>query len=228
MTRTSELPPRTGGRILFGLCVAVSLYGYASGWDSWLLLLLLFGVPVRRFCSWMYTGRLNRYRFLFGIYMVAGVIGAFEAWQYGKTSEFLLRAVDLPVGPGAPDLFLEYDLPGVLFELYPERSEVLFIRGFQMKLCHDDLLSMEQHSVCRQFRNADLNAVRECFETALALNSRTDENLYYHYVEILMRQGASQGEVDAAAERWRRVFPLSERSDPRQVFVQDAPTDAGA
>jgi hypothetical protein len=223
MTRPSGAPRRTGRRILFGVCAAISLYGYVSGWAAWVLLLLLFGVPVRSFCSWMYTGRLNRYRFLFGIYMVTGVIGAFEAWQYGKASESLLKAVDLPEGPGEPDLFMEYDLPGVLFDLYPERSEVLFIRGYQMKLCYDNPLSSQRYSVCEQFKAADLSVIRECFETALAIKSRTDENLYYHYVEILIRQGAPQVKVDVASEKWSRMFMLSERLDPRQAFAQDAP-----
>ena len=229
MTRPSaEAPPQTGRRILFGLCAAVSLYGYVSGWAAWLLLLLLFAIPVRSFCSWMYTGRLSRYRFLFGIYMVVGVVSSFEAWQHGKTSESLLKTVDLPEGPGEPDLFMDYDLPGVLFELYPERSEVLFIRGFQIKLCHDDPLSSQQYEVCEQFKTADLSVVRKYFETALSLKSRTDENLYYHYVEILIRQGASQNEVDAATENWIRMFPLSERLDPRQAFAQDAPAGEAA
>lgn len=224
MTGKAEAHSPTQSWLAFAACLALCLYGYVSGWAAWVLLVLLLGLPFRWFCHWMYTGRLRRYRFLFGIYLAAGTVGAFEAWQYRKTPESLLKAVDLPLGPGEPDLFLEYDLPSVLYDLYPERSEVLFIRAFQMKLCQETPSAFQRYSICEQFRDTDLNTIREYFETALAKKSRTDENLYYHYVEILIRLNAPQSKIDAATAEWKRIFPLSERPDPREVFAQAAPS----
>jgi len=211
-------------RTVPGLCIAVSSYGYISGWPAWLVLLILLGMPLSSIGIWLFTGRFKRYRFLFGIYGVVVVIATFEAWQYQTIPESLTKSIDLPPGPGAPNLFLESDLPRVLFELYPDRSEVLFIRAFQMKLCNDE--PQQQYSVCDQFENTDLSTIRRYFETALSQKSKTDENLYYHYVEILMRLQAPQSEIAAAAREWKRLFPLSERPDPRAAFAGVASADA--
>ena len=174
MTEAEQPSPSRAPLVLFGVCVAVSVYGYADGWPAWGLLLIFFAVPMRAFYNWMCYGRLKRYRFLFGIYLVVALVGLFEAWQYQHVPESVTEAIDLPAGPGEPNLFLESNLARVLFELYPERAEILFIRGFQIKLCLEDS-EADRYPVCREFRDADLQTIRRLFETALQQKSKTDE-----------------------------------------------------
>ncbi|MEQ9406965.1 MAG: hypothetical protein RIK87_04535 [Fuerstiella sp.] len=228
MTGSRSATMRMLRRLALGGCVMVSAYGYISGWPAWLLVVILLLIPFLSFSVWMFTGRLRRYRFLFGIYLVAGFVGSYEAWQYQRIPESLTSSLDMNSGPGEPDLFLEHDLPSVLYELYPERSEVLFIRAFQMKLCQEDRRAWQQNSVCEQFHDTDLSTIREYFERALRNKSKTDENLYFHYVEILMRLDAPQSEIDAAAREWKRLFPLSERPDPRTAFANLRPDKTSA
>jgi len=207
-------------RITFGACAVLAFCGYVTGWPAWSTLLLLSAVPAVSFCVWMWTGRLRRYRFLFAIYGIAALAAGYEAWLYRAIPESVAESIDLPAGPGEPDLFLEGNLVGVMVDLYPHRAESLFVRGFQVKLCNDGNDAHRHDSICEQFRDSDLATVRKYFEQALALGTKTDENLYYHYVEILIRQDAPQDEIDAAAAEWKRLFPLSERIDPREAFAR--------
>jgi hypothetical protein len=212
-------PWKTVRRIALAACVVLSFCAYVTGWPLWSPWLLLAAVPALCCAAWIWTGRLRRYRLLFVIYGLAVLTGTYEAWQYRTIPVSVTEAIDLPPGAGEPDLFLDGDLPSVLFDLYPDRSEFLFVRGFQIKLCGEHQDSPRPYRVCDQFPSTDLATVREYFERALACGNKTDENLYYHYVEVLMRQAAPQDEIDAAAEQWRRLFPFSDRRDPRDVFA---------
>ena len=136
-TLTSQTRHRLWGAA-FAAGGAVSFYGYITGWPAWRVLLALLAPPTAGFIVWMYTGRLRRYRFLFGIYAAAAVLGGFEAWQHQQVPESFFKSIDLPEGPGKPNLYFEYDLPGVLFELFPDEPETLFLRGVQLRLCTDE------------------------------------------------------------------------------------------
>jgi len=194
----------------------------------WLLLLVLLVVPSGSGMVWMWSGRFRRYRYLFAICVIVAIAGGFEAWQYRAIPKSFTASLNLPMGPGEPDMFLESDLTGVMFELYPDRSESLFLRGFQIKLCNDQHDSYRRYAVCEQYGDSDLATVRSCFEQALLLKAKSDENLYYHYVEILIRQGAAQDEIDEATLNWKRLFPLSDRIDPRVAFSRAAPEASDA
>jgi hypothetical protein len=223
VNETAGNSSRLWRRIAFGACAVTAFGAYVTGWPMWPLLLLLIAVPGLSFCVWMWSGRLRRYRFLFAIYAAVVLAGLFEAWQYRTIPQTFTKSIDLPAGRGEPDLFLEGDLPAVMFDLYPDRAESLFVRGFQIKLCSENTQAQRRYRVCEQYPNTDLATIRRCFEQALVLETKTDENLYYHYVEVLMRQNAPQDEIDAAAENWKRLFPLTRRVDPREVFAITAP-----
>ena len=87
--------------------------------------------------------------------------------------------------------------------VYPGRPEMLFEQGLRAKKSGDD----------RQ--------ARDFFERAIATGFKTSENLYYEYALCLIRLQASQQEIDAATERWKTLFPLTQLGDPRQVKRND-------
>lgn len=207
--------------ILAGCAIAIGLIEYLAGWATWTVAVWLVMVPTAALLAAQLAGTelLRRYRFLLYILTITLICGGFEAWQHRKIPRSILKSLDISVGPGEPDLFLDYDLPGLLTELYPQRSEALFMRGFQLKMCYEDRLELRPSgAVCSQFREVDLPAIRDFFEAALRQHSRTDENLYYHYVEVLIRMNALESEIDAAAKEWKRLFPQSRRRDPRLEF----------
>ena len=205
-------------RIVFTLGAVVGGYGYVRGWPMWSVLLFCLAAPCAYGLHRLFAGRLRRYRFLFFIYVAAGSIGVYEAWHYQNISSDIVESLDLPTGAGEPDLFLETELPQVLYDLFPERAEALLARGFQMKLCAMERAQGRMPSVCAAFQDVDIADIRSVFESALATGSKTDENLQYHYVEVLIRQQAPKAEIDAAVANWRRLFPYSERPDPRDAF----------
>jgi hypothetical protein len=222
MTESTAWPRRRLGGIAFGVGMGISFYGYISGWPVWLFLLTLCAVPVAAFCLWMCRGRLRRYRMLFGFFVVLCVLGGFEAWQYRKIPESLTRSVEFPRSPGKPNLYFEYNLPGVLFELFPDEPESLFLRAVHLRHCAAQTLQGPRHPFCEEHENAEMNSVRRLHEIALARNPKTTENLYYNYIEVLTQSAASPSEIDAAADEWRRQFPLSKRPDPRTIFAERA------
>ena len=211
-------------QVAAGLCLLLGFYGYVAGWAAWLLLLLVFAIPLAWLFVWLYTGRLKRYRFLVGIYSVAGAVALFEAWQHGQIPEAFAESLDLPKGRGKPNLYFEYDLPGVQYKLFPDHADSLMIRGIQSSFCVEEKSPFRDHPFCDDYTDAEISVVREWFEKALALEPKSSEDIYYRYVQILIRDDSPQAEIDAAAEKWRRLFPLSERYDPRDVFrVQRRP-----
>lgn len=215
-TRASSLV--LPSQVAAAVCLLVGCYGYVSGWDAWLILLLILVIPVAWLFVWLYSGRLKRYRFLVGIYSVAGAVALFEAWQHGQIPEAFAESLDLPMGRGKPNLYFEYDLPGVQHRLFPDHPDSLMIRGIQSSFCIEEKSPFRNHPFCDEYTDAEIRVVRELFEKALAQEPKSSEDIYYHYVQILIRDGSRQSEIDAAADKWRRLFPLSERHDPRDVF----------
>ncbi|MDG2129813.1 MAG: hypothetical protein P8K08_17565 [Fuerstiella sp.] len=223
MTESTVRSGRRINGITFGVGISVSFCGYVSGWPVWLILLTLGAFPAARFCWWMYHGPLRRYRMLFGVAVALCVLGGFEAWQYKTFPEALTQSVDLPRSPGKPNLYFEYNLPGVLVELFPDEPESLFLRAVHLRLCAALAHQGPGHPFCIEYDNPEMNSVRSLHETALARNPKTTENLYYNYTEVLIQSAASQTEIDAAADEWRRLFPLSKRPDPRTAFADRVP-----
>lgn len=210
-------------QVAAGVCLLIGFYGYVSGWAAWLLLLLVLAIPLAWLFIWLYTGPLKRYRFLIGIYSVAGVVALFEALQHGRIPETFAESLDLPTGRGQPNLYFEYNLPRVQFRLFPDHADSLMMRGIQSGFCLEDQSPFRDHPFCDDYRGAELRVVRDWFEKALALEPKSSEDIYYRYVQILIRDGSSQDEVDAAADTWRRLFPLSDRLDPRDFFAAQRP-----
>lgn len=207
--------------VVIPVCLLGGLLAFVRGAPLWQVLLLSVVLPVLILMIFQLAGTklLRRYRLLLTIVVLTLVLGVFEAWQHRKIPDKLLKALDISTGPGEPDLFLDYDLPEILWRLYPERGESLFVRGFQVKLCYDDQQAGRPlPAVCNQMTGIELRRVRKLFEMALQRKPKTEENVYYHYVEILMRLEASQSEIDAAASSWKQLFPESRRPDPRVYF----------
>lgn len=217
---------QTASNIVIGLGLLTGIWCYLQGAPGWLVLVTLAGVPlvawgVSRMAG---TELWRRYRFLLYIVGMAILCGGFEAWQHRKIPKSVLKPLDISAGPGEPDLFLDYDLPGTLTRVFPQRAEALFMRGFQLKLCFEDQLARRpSRAVCAPFREITLPEIRQYFEQALAKQTKIDENLYYYYVEVLLRLDAPQGEIDAAAQEWKRLFPRSLRRDPREEFAAARP-----
>ena len=210
-------------QVAAGVCLLIGFGGYVSGWAAWLLLLLVLAVPLAWLFVWLCTGRLKRFRILVGIYSVAGVVALFEASQHGHIPKTFAESLDLPTGRGKPNLYFEYNLPGVQFRLFPDHVDSLMMRGVQSAFCLDDQSPFRDHPFCDDYQGAELRVVREWFEKALALEPKSSEDIYYRYVQILIRDGSSQDEVDVAADTWMRLFPLSDRLDPRDFFVAQRP-----
>ncbi len=219
MTETTRDNPLVlKSKVAAGLSLIIAFYGYVAGWAAWLLLLLVFSIPAGWLLVWLYTGRLKRYRFLVGIYSVAGAVALFEAWQHDQIPEGFAESLDLPPGRGKPNLYFEYNLPGVQYRLFPDHADSLMIRGIQSSFCIAESSPFQGHPFCENYTDAEVNVVREWFEKAIALEPKSNEDIYYRYVQILIRDGVSRAEIDEAADKWRRLFPLSERLDPREFF----------
>jgi hypothetical protein len=217
--------------------------GYVNGWNLWQVLVLVALVPGLPAYAAFYNGRFRRYRFLVGIYAVAGMFAVFELWQYGYFPENIAKKIDLPPGAGELDALRQMDLTLVLHELYPDDTETL-VRGAQYgPICmgdvsglhldglpqeqRDQMLSTlrmirEQHPYCQSLTEADRRTEREWYELALSTRPKMSEDVYYHYVRVLIASKAPREEVDAAAEYWRKLFPLSRRPDPREAFTGGA------
>ena len=222
MTGLTGKPSRAFKGIGVGVGVAISIYGYIAAWPAWGELLALLAVPSAAFTAWMYTGRLKRYRFLFGIYAVVSLLAVYEAWQYKHIPESFAESIDLPRGPGKPNLNFDYDLPDVMLELFPDYPDTLFLGGIQSQLCSIADQFNRQHPFCQKYDDSEIKTTRDWFETALAKKPKMNQDLYYHYVEILVKSGAPQSEINAAVEEWKRMFPLSERPDPGRFFAEPA------
>lgn len=191
------------------------LWGYVTGQPTWGLLLIVSGVPLAVFLRWIYTGRLRRYRFLFGLYGSLAVFGVYEAWEYGRIPAAVARFAELPKPPGEPNLYFEYDLPSVESQLFPGDPESLLLEAVQLNYCTTEGLPFHLHPFCQKYGEADRKRIRKVLEEALAKEPKTNEDLYYSYIDVLKGTGADASEVRAAISQWRMLFPLSTRPVPQ-------------
>lgn len=193
------------------------LYGYVTGWPVWQLLITLSSWPLAAFSVWMFTGRWSRYRFLYGIYAPLALVACFEAWEYGRISPEIAKSIDLPRPRGEPNLYFEYDLPGVEARLFPDSPDTLFLQAVQLNYCSSGGPLYQSHPYCSKYSDVSSEAIRDLLENAVSKMPKTNEDIYYSYLDVLIRTGADQQKIDAAAEQWKKLFPLSKRPDPRQA-----------
>ena len=101
-------------------------------------------------------------------------------------------------------------------ELYPGRTEPLYMKAIQAGLCAQ--LRTPIPDVCRQFNPRTIkNEVNDIFQQGLKTGVKHIEGIYYDYVQFLVISGGTKSEINRAYEAWRTNFPLSKLPDPRQV-----------
>ena len=241
----SELSDRARltGRVGAIFAFAATSWAYITGQDLWLVLLLCTLIPGVPLYVRFYSGRFRRYRFLVGIYLVAGGASMFEYWQFGHFPENIAKTIDLPPGAGEMQGIRQFNLSHVLYDLYPQDTETLVRNAQYGPTCIGDDSSLdfsqmseeqaassretlrllrEQHPYCLSLQEEEKRSPRQWYELALSAQPKKHEEAYYHYVRILLESGAAREDVDAAAENWRRVFPYSRRLDPRDLFTRGA------
>lgn len=148
---------------------------------------------------------LQPFRFLTVVYGLAVAVGC---WEFTQRQ----RKVDLYLAPKA-------NFTDTFQELYPRRGESNYEKAIQTSLC---LQSQNRQQLtpaaCRQFDTRDLHfEVRRRFEQALRTQIKTEEGLYYYYLQILVGSEAAPQQIEAAYKSWRRNFPLSRLPDPRRL-----------
>ena len=216
----ARLPKRRLPRVLkWSLAIAASLFlwAYVTGRPMWVLVLIVGGIPAAGFLRWMYTGRLRRYRFLFGLYASLAVLGAYEAWEYGRIPSSVASFAELPKPPGEPNLYFEYDLPSVEARLFPGDPETLLLEAVQLNYCTTEGLPFHLHPFCQKYGAVERKQIRKVLEEALAKEPKTNEDLYYSYIDVLKGTGADSDEVQAAIRKWQKLFPLSTRPIPEST-----------
>lgn len=197
------------------VCIVLIVYGYTTGWPAWLLLITLLSWPLLAFSVWMFTGRWRRYRFLYGIYGTLALAAVFEAWEYGRIPPAIAQSIDLPKPPGEPNLYFTYDLPGIEAQLFPDHPDTQLLQAIQLNYCSNGGPMYQLHPFCSKYSDAGSQAIRDLLENAVSKMPKTNEDIYYSYVDVLIRTGADRQKIDAAAEQWKKLFPLSKRPDPR-------------
>jgi hypothetical protein len=205
------------GRIVrwgYLLVLPLLVYGYPAGWPAWLLLVWL-QLPVCVASSVrVWRGSWQRFRMLWFIGVVLLVSGVWEAWTSGRIPRSVAVSLQLPPGPGEPNLYFEYDLPAVESRLFPGLAEALLLQAVQLNYCGSGLAGLSAHPACRKYASVDAAAVRVVLEAALRQQPKTNEDIYYSYIEVLRGTGATAAEIAAARAEWRRLFPFSDRPDP--------------
>ncbi len=208
------------GRIVrwgYLLVLPLLTYGYPAGWPAWLLLLCLELPVVVAWSVWVWRGPWQRYRMLWGVAAVLLISGSWELWTAGRIPHLVSESLQLPLGPGEPNLYFEYDFPAVGSALFPGLAEVLLVQAVQLNYCSSGVPEFSKHPVCLKYRVRNPGAVREALELALRQQPKTNEDVYYSYIEVLRGTGAAASEVEAACVQWRRLFPFSDRPDPLAV-----------
>ena len=218
-SKKSSSRPRISRFWKFAAGIAALLFGWAyiTGRPFWVLFLFAASIPAAAFVNWMFTGRLRRYRFLFGLYGTLALFGAYEAWECGRIPEPVAKYTELPKAPGEPNLYFEYDLPAVEAALFPDHPETLLMEAIQLNYCTTEGLPFHLHPFCQKYGKADRLRIRKVLEAALALHPKTNEDLYYSYIDVLRGTDASQEEVEAAIQQWKRLFPFSTRPAPSKA-----------
>lgn len=200
---------------LLAVCLLLAGYGYTTGWPAWQLLITLLSWPLAAFSVWMFTGRWKRYRFLYGIYGTLALAAVFEAWEYGRIPPAIAQSIDLPKPPGEPNLYFEYDLPAIEARLFPNSPDTQLLQAIQLNYCSSGGPLFQSHPFCSKYSDASSEAIRDLLENAVSKMPKTNEDIYYSYVDVLIRTNADQSKIDAAAEQWKKLFPFSKRPDPR-------------
>ena len=154
--------------------------------------------------------RLRAHKLLLIIYGIAIVFAAYEI------SHPRMRGT----GTDDPRWFLAPDsnIVDVSVALYPERSTSLYYRAFQASLCEAE--PADSRTACRKRGPVAAGEVRELIERALATGNRSLELAMYNYAMILLHEGASDEEIDAAIRSWRVSHANSTRPDPRVAFAK--------
>jgi len=196
------------------LVLPLLLWGYPSGWSVWQLLLCVCLPPLAALTVWVWSGRLRRFRMLYAVFLALLISGGWEQWSAGRVSVQWSERLQLPRVPGEPNLYFEYDLPGVESRLFPGLAEVLLLQAVQLNYCGSGVPAFSAHPICLRYPGADARAVRGVLERALLQEPKTNEDIYYSYVEVLRGTGGSAAEIEAARAEWRRLFPFSERPEP--------------
>jgi hypothetical protein len=205
---------------LFVACVLIAGYGYPNGWPAWQLCLLVSCAPLFAAFVWLMAGPFRRYRLLTGLFGAVAIIGAYEAWEYGRISKPVAAALNLPDPPGEPNLYFEYDLPAVVSKLFPDNADTMLLKAVQLNYCTADEVMLQTHPYCLKYGPVDRSAIRTTLETAIATAPKTSEDVYYSYLELLVQTQADEAEIRAAGDAWKQLFPYSERPDPRSGVLQ--------
>ena len=209
------------GRIVrwgYLLVLPLLTYGYPAGWPAWLLLLCLQLPVLVAWSVWVWRGPWQRFRMLWGVAVVLLISGSWELWTAGRIPRSVAESLQLPPGPGEPNLYFEYDFPAVGAVLFPGLAEVLLVQAVQLNYCSSGVPEFSKHPVCLKYPVRNPGAVREALESALRQQPKTNEDVYYSYIEVLRGTGAADSEVEAACAQWRQLFPLSDRPDPLSVM----------
>ena len=153
---------------------------------------------------------LGAHRLLLIIYGITIVFGAYEI-SHPKMQG---------TGSDDPGWFLatESNIVDVSVALYPERATTLQYQAFQASLC--EAVPADAPTACRTRGPVAPGEVRELIERALATGNRSLELVMYNHAMILLHEGASDEEIDAAIRSWRVSHPSSTRPDPRVAFAE--------
>ena len=146
--------------------------------------------------------KLRPFRFLIVVY---ASMFAVSIWENSHRDD----AVDLMLSPHP-------NFTSTVFELYPGRAEPLYMRAIQAGLCAEKRYPVPV--VCGEFNSWRIkDEVNDIFQLGLKTGVKHIEGIYYEYVQFLVVSGSTKSEIDAAYEKWRTNFPLSQLPDPRQV-----------
>lgn len=154
-------------------------------------------------------GWLRAHSLLASIYVIAIVLAGYEIFNPRMQ------------GTGDdPSWFLapEGNIVDVSVALYPERATSLQYQAFQASMC--EAVPADAPNACRTRGPVAPGEVRELLERTLATGNRSLELAMYNYAMILLDEGASDQEIDAAIRRWRISHPNSARPDPRVAFAE--------
>ena len=165
----------------------------------------------QRLISWLIAGA-RKHRVLVVVYTLAGIAAWYELKQDGMPTN---------LEETKPEWYLNenYNLAEVTAEIYPNRSNTLWSRAFQVAHCTD--YNFRQMGICRNVPPPSLQQIREMFEEALATGDKSNEQLLYNYATLLLKLEEDPDQVEAAIRDWQINFPASKLPHPRDVVEQE-------